>query len=457
MTGSESPTAAARPIVSVCGLGPGSTDDLTSGTLELLRSGRPTFIRTARHPTSGLAHGAESFDSVYDSSERLDDTYRTIADHLTAAARQHGSVVYAVPGSPLVLERSVAYLRSDAAVDVELHPAISFLDATWARLGVDPVEHGVRLVDGHTFARDAAGERGPLLVAHAHASWVLSDIKLAVDAGSEMTAIVLQSLGTPDEKIFEVAWPELDRVVEADHLTSLYLPEVTAPVAQELQRSVELMHRLRQDCPWDQEQTHESLRPHLIEEAYEVLEAIEGLDGDDGFEHLEEELGDLWFQILFHAELATEAGQFTIADVARNVHDKLVARHPHVFGEAQAADAEAVLGNWEANKLIEKGRQSVMDGIPPALPALSLAEKVLKKGARAGHPADAEYVADLLGSMADNVTDDRLGTALFALVEQARIAGIDAESALRQAAQAAADRFRLIEHDPTAQGRWVVG
>ncbi|MEZ5226825.1 MAG: MazG nucleotide pyrophosphohydrolase domain-containing protein [Acidimicrobiales bacterium] len=131
-----------------------------------------------------------------------------------------------------------------------------------------------------------------------------------------------------------------------------------------------VVHRLRQDCPWDQDQTHASLRKYLVEESYEVLDAIDQLvDADDddvsaAYADLEEELGDLLFQVLFHAELAAEAGEFGIADVARTMHDKLVGRHPHVFGDVVANDAAAVVANWEAIKKVEKQRSSIMDGIP---------------------------------------------------------------------------------------------
>lgn len=451
-----SATSSSRPKVTVCGLGPGGVGDVTAATQELLDQSH-VFLRTTQHPTADLAPDATSFDRLYDQGASLDEVYRKIADKLVAEASRVGAVVYAVPGSPLVLERSVRHLRSDPRIDVDLMPALSFLDVTWSRLGIDPVEEGVRLVDGHTFARDAAGERGPLLVAHAHAQWVLSDIKLSVDAGPEMTAVVLQGLGTSEERILEVPWPELDRAFDADPLTSLYLPDVTAPVAQELQRTVELMHRLRQDCPWDQEQTHQSLRRHLVEETYEVIEAIDGVDQPDGYTHLEEELGDLWFQILFHAELATEAGEFSIADVARTVHDKLVSRHPHVFGSVDAANADEVASNWEAIKKEEKGRASVMDGIPAGLPALLLAEKVLKKGSRASKPADPQRVADVVETLTVQGQDD-LGRLLFAIVEQARTAGLDPETALRDAANAAADRFRQLEAGESGLGAdWVLG
>lgn len=452
-----------RPRITVCGLGPGGEHDVTGGTLRALASAERVFLRTSRHPTANLAGSAESFDHIYDRADQLDSVYRAIADALVAAAESSSGVVYAVPGSPLVLERSVQYLRADGRIDIDLVPAISFLDSAWARLGIDPVESGVRLVDGHTFARDAAGERGPLLVAHTHASWVLSDIKLAIDAGPEQRAIVLQHLGTPEERIVEVAWPDLDRVIDADHLTSLYLPEVTAPVARELQRSVELIHRLRQDCPWDAEQTHGSLRKYLIEEAHEVLEALDQLDGgvaanggSNAYADLEEELGDLWFQILFHSELATEAGEFTIADVARTMHDKLVSRHPHVFGEVEAADSAQVVSNWEQIKQAEKQRASIMDGIPSSLPALLLAEKVLKKADRAGLPADSAWLAAGLG-LDNRTSEEALGRHLLAVVESARRADLDPESALRQAVLAARDRYQAAEAAGATDNLWIAG
>lgn len=323
------------PRVLVCGLGPGSERDVTAATVEVIRSTRPVFLRTGRHPTAHLALDATTFDAIYEQGDDLDSVYRAIASSLTAAAFEHGEVVYAVPGSPLVLERSVRHLLAAPDIEVELLPAVSFLDAIWARLGIDPVEESVRLIDGHTFSRDAAGERGPLLVAHAHAAWVLSDIKLAIDAGPEQRVVVLQGVGTSAESVREIGWPDLDRTIEPDHLTSLYLPEVHSPVARELQRSVELVRRLRADCPWDQQQTHGTLRRTLLEETHGVLDALNAIaaaqDGGDepSFEHytqLEEVLGDLWFQVLFHSELAAEAGQFSISEVAHTLHDKLVAR-----------------------------------------------------------------------------------------------------------------------------------
>jgi tetrapyrrole methylase family protein / MazG family protein len=450
------------PQVLVCGLGPGGRGQVTEETRQAIVDVRrgARYVRTERHPTADLVVGARSFDHHYEAFETFDEVYRAIAEDLVTAALAEGVVLYAVPGSPLVLERSVAHLRRDPRVEVRVLPALSFLDLAWARLGIDPVEAGVRLVDGHEFSRAAAGERGPLLVAHTHANWVLSDIKLALDAGDEQRAVILQRLGTPDEHVVEVGWPELDRTVDADHLTCLYLPELAAPVGRELLAAVDLVRALRQQCPWDREQTHASLKRYLLEEAYEVLEAVDQVEADPeaGYPALEEELGDLLFQVLFHSELAAEAGEFTVADVARTVHDKLVGRHPHVFGDVVASDAAAVLANWEQIKKAEKGRESVMDGIPSALPALAHAEKVLKKAARTGVEAPAAEVSHSLARALDGEFDaDMLGTSLLALVDLARRAGLDPEDALRARTEQFRQGFRTAELSGTPMAHWVAG
>ncbi len=303
-------------------------------------------------------------------------------------------MAYAVPGSPLVAERTVALLRADPRVSVEVVPALSFLDLAWARLGVDPVDAGVRLVDGTAFAVEAAGERGPLLVAQCHSRAVLGEVKLAADDASGLdpsrTAVVLHHLGLPDEQVVEVPWADIDRTLEPDHLTALWVPHLAAPVAAELVGLEELVRTLRAKCPWDREQTHGSLGRHLLEEAYEVLDAIEVVAAAEpdvaaaDVAHLEEELGDLLFQVYFHALLATEEGRFTLADVARTLHDKLVLRHPHVFGDAVADTPEDVAARWEVLKKAEKGRASVTEGIPPAFPALALAAKLQRKAESLG-------------------------------------------------------------------------
>ncbi|HZQ27631.1 MAG TPA: nucleoside triphosphate pyrophosphohydrolase, partial [Acidimicrobiales bacterium] len=388
-----------NPRVVVGGLGPAGPELLTEATRQAIEGIPVRFLRTRRHPAASVVQDARSFDEIYESASSMDEVYRGIVDALVAAAAEHGEVLYLVPGSPAVAERSVELLRARDGVEVRSLPALSFLDLVWDRVGVDPLSAGVRVVDGHRFTVEGAGERGPLLVVQTDTRFVLSDIKLAVDQGPEVT--VLQRLGLPDESVRQVAWADLDREVEPDHLTSVWIPRLAAPVGTELVRFWELVQLLRRQCPWDREQTHQSLTRHLLEETYETLEAIES--GDPA--HLEEELGDLLFQVFFHSALAAEEGEFTIADVARGIHDKLVLRHPHVFGEREAKTADQVMKSWEQIKKEEKGRESIMEGIPSALPSLLYAHKVQRKAASVGF--DWPAVDDVYPKVAEELDELR--------------------------------------------------
>jgi tetrapyrrole methylase family protein / MazG family protein len=425
------------PVVTVVGLGPAGPELVTAETRTALASAPARVLRTRRHPAAQLLADDPALDDVYEQAERLDEVYPALVDRVVRAAEDHGAVAYAVPGSPMVAERSVELLLADERVEVEVFAALSFLDLAWVRLGIDPLATGVRLVDGHRFEVEAAGERGPLLVAQCDSRFVLSDVKLAVEEAPERPVTVLSRLGLPDERVVEVAWEDLDRVVDPDHLTSLWIPELAAPVGREVVRFHELVRTLRRECPWDREQTHESLSRHLIEEAYEVVEAIDGLEAGEGLDALEEELGDLLFQVSFHAVLGEEDGAFTLADVARGIHDKLVRRHPHVFASVEVGGADDVVRNWEQIKKAEKGRGSVMDGVPAALPALIRAQKVIRKAATLGLDADQ------LGLSAEGPAD--LGRDLLRMAAAARVVGVDAEEALRRATDEVVDRVRSLE------------
>jgi len=235
-----------------------------------------------------------------------------------------------------------------------------------------------------------------------------------------------------------VAWEELDRAVVPDHLTSLWIPTLAEPVAGEVARFVELVRRLRAECPWDREQTHASLTRHLLEETYEVLDAIDHVDTATGagFSDLEEELGDLLFQVVFHSVLAAEEGQFTLADVARGIHDKLHARHPHVFDPQPGVNDTAHLATeWERRKVVEKGRTSVMDGIPSTLPALAYAAKIQRKAASQGVDWHT-----LLGD-----APDTWAVRLLELIDEARTSGSDAETEVRVIAQRLRQAFMAQE------------
>ncbi len=466
--------------IDVVGLGPAGPELLTAETLALVEGADASFLRTTHHPAAeGLAHDG-TFDHHYQVHDDFEAVYAAIVEDLVEAARSGRRVVYAVPGSPTVAERTVVLLRehpavTDGRVELVVHPSVSFVDLACARLGIDPVSDGARIVDAAGFAINAAGDRGPLLVAQCWNRSLLSEVKLSIDPPPDRQVTLLHHLGLTDEVVVEVPWDDLDRALEPDHLTSLWIPRLDEPVAGELVALCELVRTLREQCPWDRVQTHGSLARHLLEESYEVLEAIDVLaaidagqstEAEAGAEEgaearavtdLEEELGDLLFQVAFHSVLATEAGRFTLADVARSVREKLVSRHPHVFGDVTADTAEQVATNWEALKREEKGRTHITEGIPAAMPALALTAKLQRKALAVGIelPSSLDEVhrlgdvgatvapaepngAALRAEHRAELEDDEIGDLLFSLVNLARMVGVDPEAALRVRAR----RFR---------------
>ena len=459
--------------VVIVGLGPGPRNTVTQATLDAIERIDVQFVRTKRHPTADLMPKATSFDSLYDTLPTFEDVYSAITEAVVAAALKHGEVLYAVPGSPLILESSVAQLRADTRVEVQVLPALSFLDLAWEALGIDPVNAGVRLIDGHRFALEAAGERGPLLVAQVHADWVLSDVKLSHESASGNEPVVLlHHLGLPDQRVEHTTWQELDRVLPADHLTTLYIAQMAEPVAGELARLHQLARTLREQCPWDREQTHDSLIKHLIEETYEVVDAIEALDTNDPAtdEALIEELGDLLYQVEFHATIAEQQGRFSMADVARSIHDKLVRRHPHVFGDAVANSANDVVQTWDEVKRAEKKSvdgtaSSTFTGVAKSGPSLQYATKIQKRAADVGFDwanADGafekiiEESAEIRQAVALNSDPEtvrmELGDLLFSVVNLSRHLGHDAEQALRGASDKFRHRFEQVEQLALSRG-----
>lgn len=218
---------------------------------------------------------------------------------------------------------------------------------------------------------------------------------------------------------------------------------------------VGVMARLRRKdgCPWDREQSHESLKPYIIEETYEVLDAIDRKDDDE----LREELGDVLLQIVFHAQIAAEQSRFTMDDVAAAIVEKLKRRHPHVFGNVEVEDSREVLRNWEEIKK-EEGKDSVLDGVPDGLPALLKAQRVQEKVRRVGFDWESiggtfDKVREEIGELEKAVKDgdqagieDEFGDILFSLVNVARFLDINAEESLRQTTKKFSHRFRYIEN-----------
>jgi tetrapyrrole methylase family protein/MazG family protein len=462
--------------VVVVGLGPAGADLLLPVARAAIDRVPTRFVRTARHPAvddlerEGVRF--RSFDDVYDDATSIDDVYPAIADALAEAAAHDGEVLFAVPGSPAVAERTLTLLRERDDVTVEVLPGLSFAELAWTRVGIDPMATGARVVDAHAPA--FAGVDGPVLVAQVDSRFVLSDVKLALleHLDPDARVVVLQRLGRVDESVREVAVAELDREVEPDHLTALFAHVRSRSVGASMERFVALTERLRAPggCPWDGEQTHHSLARYALEEAYEVVEAIDALPvaapapGVDvepaAYAALEEELGDLLYQVVFHATLAREAGAFTTTEVIDGIHEKLVRRHPHVFGSVDASTSSQVLANWEQLKRAEKGRASVMAGVDPSLPSLLYAHKLLGKAASVGiergaAPDEAANVVAAAGELvrADGgAAEDALARLLAAAVALARAKGLDGESVLRGWSARFRTRFETMEREAAARG-----
>jgi tetrapyrrole methylase family protein/MazG family protein len=471
-----------RGRVTVVGLGPAGADLVTPAARHALERASARFARTGRHPAIAelRADGVElaTFDDVYDTAPDLDAAYLEIVQRLVALAGEHGDVAYAVPGSAAIGERTVTLLRAHREVDVAVVPGISFADLAWSRVGVDPLAHrgGTRVVDARDVRASIAGARGALLFAQTDAWMVMSEVKLALlDAlGPDHPIVVLQHLGLPDERVVTVPLAELDHDgggVEPDHLTSVFVDAGEVAVGAEMERLLALTETLRGPggCPWDAKQTHHSLARHLLEEAYEVVEAIERLPLDapggdvdappGAYEALEDELGDVLFQVFIHSVLAAEAGAFTVADVAAGIHAKLVRRHPHVFGDVTVDDADQVVRNWEQIKKAEKGTNSLVHGLPENLPALLYVPKLFRKAAAIGlDPADDAPDLWLREALARAETapraeqGHRIGELLAAVVALARARDVDPESALRGFAGRFKSDIQALEGVAEARG-----
>jgi tetrapyrrole methylase family protein/MazG family protein len=454
--------------VRVVGLGPAGVELLTQRTMQLMRTSPVVRLRTRVHPAATEFQSIESYDEFYESAESFESLYGAIVDDLAslAQASPNGEVVYAVPGSPVVAERTVELLRLRNDVITICEPAVSVIDIVCVALGRDPMTSELRIVDALASTAPFRGP-GPLLILQTYAPEIMASVADRLSSNAMVT--IVHHVGLGDEVIKEVRASELASFSQTDHLTSLWIDGLRT-AGQAMDDLVDFMRRLRLECPWDQEQTHASLTRHLLEEAYETLDALETfvrLEGSDEVDdaaiaHVEEELGDLLFQIVFHAELGDEESRFNFATIADGVRDKLISRHPHVFGDVAVSDSNEVAARWEILKRDEKGRDSVTDGIAWQLPALTLYTKLLRKAALAdqrssnGNDSRERAIhalrlirlyregADDAQSMTDVV--DAWGDALSELVSMAQWAGVDLEGVLRNRARELSDVIRLAEN-----------
>jgi tetrapyrrole methylase family protein/MazG family protein len=460
------------PGITLLGLGPGDPNQLTREAWDVLLSADEIYLRTRQHPAvAGLPPTIKihSFDNLYEDGESFDEVYAAITQKILELGRREGGVIYAVPGHPFVAEATcpeIARLARDEKLALRIVEGLSFLEPTFSALGLDPYPHltlfdalTLSAVHVPTFVPDA-----PVLIAQIYSRLVASEVKSTLTAiyPDEHQVKLIHGAGTKEQIVENVALYEIDRSEHIGLLTSLYVPSLGEGTSFESFQEIVAHLRAPNGCPWDREQTHESLRKHLLEESYEAIAALDS----GNFDSMREEFGDLLLQIMLHSQIASEEGEFTANDVVKGIYDKIIRRHPHVFGDAKVSGVDGVLTNWEKLKEAERSEKreekGMLDGVPLALPALSQAQEYQDRAARVGF--DWPVIDGVLDKLAEEIQEvkqaetdfqlaDEIGDLFFVLVNFARWKKVDAESALRGTNMKFKKRFGYIETNAKKQGR----
>lgn len=461
------------PSITILGLGPGDPLLLTRQAWELLGQVNEVYVRTNRHPALGgfPAHlRIHSFDHLYNRADSFESVYQQISEQVVDLGKRPNGVVYAVPGHPFVAEATtptILRLASEEGLSVQVLEGISFIEPILTALAIDPLPN-LLILDALELAASHVPQYPPhlpLLIAQLYSRQVAADVKLTlmeVYPPHHPVRLVHQA-GTRAVKVEALNLYEIDRSSSIDWMTSLYLPALARETSFEAFQEVVAHLRSPEGCPWDREQDHQTLKPFLLEEAYELVEAID----QENVAAMKEELGDLLLQVVLHAQIAHEEGDFGMKDVLAGIHRKLVSRHPHVFGDVSVKDSGEVLRNWEKLKAKERQANGVeqrglLDGIPLALPALSQAQEIQRRAARVGfdwHEIEGvlqkveEELRELVAAKGSQDQTAEFGDLLFSLVNLARWLQIDAESALRLANQRFRRRFAHMERRVKEEGK----
>ena len=455
-------------MLKIMGLGPGAYEALTIGALKELKNNKNIYFRTEKHPTVDFLKDEgikfESYDHAYEKYDSFDDVYKYIAEDLITKIKDDEDLIYAVPGHPLVAEKSVINLIElckENNVQYEVLPAVSFVDAMMEALQVDPIE-GVKIIDAFDMKNQILDKRIGTIITQVYNKFIASEVKLRLLEGYEddTEIIFVRAAGVEGlESIRKIPLYELDWQEDIDYLTSIYIPKDLGN-KKDFQDLLDIIETLRNPggCPWDREQTHESLKSALLEECYEVIDAIENEDEDA----LIEELGDVLLQVVFHASIGKEDGYFDIMDVIGGISNKMINRHPHVFGNEEANTSEQVLVNWDEIKKEEKGIKTLteeMQNIAKSLPATTRAYKVQKKAKKVGFDwNDVNYAMDKVKEELNeikevyncedkSIIEGEGGDLLFACINVARFLEVDGELALDKTIKKFIKRFSYIENE----------
>lgn len=460
--------------LTVIGLGAGDFNQLQMGVYKKLKAARKLYVRTVDHPVleelSAEGLQFESFDAVYEKHNSFQPVYEEIAEKLVAATANE-DVMYAVPGHPLVAEQTVQLLiaaADEGKVKLVIEGGQSFLDPIFGALKIDPIE-GFQLLDGTSFSMHDINMRQHILIAQVYDTFSASEVKLTLmeKYDDEYPVTVVTAAGSSQERLVTVPLYELDQSVEVDNLTTVYVPPVKSQedALRDWTTFRQIIAVLRgpNGCPWDQKQTHESLKKYLLEEAHEYLAAV---DAEDDFAMIEE-LGDVLLQVFLHAQIGEDQGYFTLEDVLASISEKMIRRHPHVFGDVSVEDAEGVVANWEVIKAEEKGisDKPLLKEEYRASSALQTAYNYQKRAAMVGFDwPDVDGAWDKFAEewqeFRNEVTKgtsasrlDEFGDVLFTLVNLARFYKLSPEEAMLHANEKFASRFGYVEAKVKESGK----
>lgn len=451
--------------ITVIGLGAGDLEQLSVGTYRSLKEASTIIARTEQHPVIAELRSEgikiESFDEIYEQHDDFQEVYEKIVEALITISKNQ-QVTYAVPGHPLVAEKTVQLLiekERQGCIEVDIVGGNSFLDPIFAALRIDPIE-GFQLVDGTDLSRDDVQMRQHILIGQVYDAFVASEVKLSLmeKYPYDHPVTIVTAAGSRGEKLTTVPLFELDRETEINNLTTVYVPpvEMREDRLKEWSTFREIIAKLRspEGCPWDREQTHVTLKTYLIEEAHELLEAIAHED-DEG---MIEELGDILLQVFLHAQIGEDDGYFAMEDVLQSIGEKMIRRHPHVFGDVDVENAEQVVQNWQEIKASEKGEpQSLLEGQERYASSLLTSFNYQKEAAKVGFDwPSIEGAFDKFKEEWNELQEeiktggkekqlDELGDVLFTIVNIARFLKLSPEEAMIHANQKFKSRFAYVE------------
>ena len=457
--------------ITIIGLGPGDYDSLTLKVENIIKNADTLILRTEKHPMvdkiAAMGIRFSTCDDIYDSSQTFEEVYETICDRVINKALEGKDVAYAVPGHPLAAEKSVGLIldKAKGKIEVIVEGAMSFIDAVTASLQID-ISSGLKIIDGLRLEKQRPDTNCGNIITQVYSKLVASEVKLILmdHYKDDQSICIIKAAGVEGlEKMEWIPLYQLDSIEWVDYLTSIYIP----PASEDKRfKSMDLMEYLRGDegCPWDRKQNHNSLKPYLLEECYEVIDAI---DCDD-IDQLIEELGDVLLQVVFHCQIGKEAGEFHINDVITFLVNKLISRHPHVFGETQVNDESGALESWEASKRHEKGMNTyteTLTAIPKAMSSLTRSYKIQEKAALSGFDwpevdgamtkVDEEILElkEVYKTAKKDKIEEEIGDLLFAVVNVARFLKMQPELALAKTINKFINRFGFIEEIALGEGK----